>query len=338
MVLILSERDVASLLSMTEGVTLVEQAFREYSRGQVILPPRLSQDLPGTAGAFRVVSAALPAMGVFGLKTLTGYPGRRAPNETYFVLLLFEMETGALRAILSANYLTGIRTGAATGVAVKYLARQDANIHGVLGAGAQAKYQIEAVASVRPIELVKIFAPNYQKASAFADSIKTELRINAHAVRHPQDAVSGSSIVTAITTAREPVVLGKWLDDGTHITSAGANGRAKMELDPACFSRSRVVTDCQSLAMEEAGDLRAALQNGDITPQLLYAELGDVINGTKNGRIDDRELTLFKSMGLGFQDIAVAAFLVARAVETGTGTMVDLEGTALASVAPYSMR
>jgi ornithine cyclodeaminase/alanine dehydrogenase-like protein (mu-crystallin family) len=274
MVLILSESDVISLLSMADGVALVEQAFSEFAQGNVILPPRINQVLPGTGGALRVVSAALPSMNFFGVKTLTGYPGRRAHNETYFALLLFEMETGALRAIVSANYLTGIRTGAATGVAVKYLARQDAYIHGVLGAGTQSRFQIEGVASVRPIELVKIFAPNFEKASAFANSVRAELGINAHAVLRAEDAVSGSGIVTAITTAREPVVLGKWLDDGTHLTSAGANTLTKMELDPTCYSRCKVVADSKSLAIAEGGDLRTALQNGDITPQHLYAELG----------------------------------------------------------------
>jgi alanine dehydrogenase len=331
MVLILSESDVASLLSMAEAVSVVEQGFRQYAQGQVLLPSRLSQDLPGTAGTLRVVSAVLPTNGFFGVKTLTGYPGRRTPSETYFALLLFEMETGALRAIIAANDLTCTRTGAATGVAVKYLARQNARVHGVLGAGTQAKCQIQAVASVRSIEQVKIFARNPEKADAFASSIGKELGIDVEAVPSAQHAVLGSDIVTAITTAREPVVLGKWLEDGTHITSAGANTPPKMELDAICFSRSKVVTDSQSAAMEEGGDLRAALRNGDITSEHLYAELGEVVNGTKKGRTNEHELTLFKSIGLGFQDVAVAAFLFERAVQTGVGSMVDFEGMKLAN-------
>jgi alanine dehydrogenase len=331
MVLILSESDVASLLSMAEAVSVVEQGFRQYAQGQVLLPPRLSQDLPGTAGALRVVSAVLPTKNFFGVKTLTGYPGRRTPGETYFALLLFEMGTGALRAIIAANDLTCMRTGAATGVAVKYLARQNARVHDVLGAGTQAKCQIQAVASVRSIEKVKIFARTPEKANAFAKSISKELGIDAQAVPTAQDAVIGSDIVTAITTAREPVVLGKWLEDGTHITSAGANTPAKMELDAVCFSRSKVITDSQSAAMEEGGDLRAALRNGDITSEHLYAELGEVVNGTKKGRNNEHELTLFKSIGLGFQDVALAIFLFERAVETGVGSMVDFEGMKLAN-------
>jgi ornithine cyclodeaminase/alanine dehydrogenase-like protein (mu-crystallin family) len=339
MVLILSESDVVGLLNMTDGVSLVEQAFSDFARGEIIHPPRISQNLPGTGGALRVVSAVLPSMSSFGIKTLTGYPGRRTPGETYFVLLLFEMETGALRAIVSANYLTGVRTGAATGVAVKYLAREDARIHGVLGAGMQAKYQIQAVASVRPIKLVKIFAPNYQKASAFADSLQTEFGINTQAVQQAKEAVRGCDIVTAITTSREPVVLGKWLDDGVHLTSAGANSTVKMELDSTCYSRSKVVTDSKALAMEDGGDLRAAIESSDITAEHLYAELGEVVNGDKLGRTSADELTLFKSIGLGFQDIAVAAFLYERALKTRTGAMIDLEGTALATaVAPFSMK
>ena len=337
MVLLLSESDVSRLLTMADGVALMEQAFSDFANGNIIIPPRISQDLPGTAGALRVVSAVIPAMGSFGLKTLTGYPGRRTAGECYFAILLFEINTGALRAIISANYLTGVRTGAATGVAVKYLAREDAHIHGVLGAGAQARFQIEAITCVRTIELVKIFSRNTQKASALALSITAELGIGARVVNSPEDAVSGSGIVTAVTTSREPIIMGKWLDEGTHITSVGANTRAKRELDPTCFSRSKVITDCTPLALEEAGDLRAAIESGDITPNDIHAELGEVVNGTKTKRVNDHELTVFKSIGIGFQDIAVASFLYERAVQTGTGTMVSLEEAGLPSiVAPLS--
>jgi ornithine cyclodeaminase/alanine dehydrogenase-like protein (mu-crystallin family) len=124
--------------------------------------------------------------------------------------------------------------------------------------------------------------------------------------------------------------MGDWLEDGTHVTSAGANTPAKMELDSACFYRSKVVTDCQSLAMEDGGDLRAALLNGDISSKNLYAELGEVVNGAKEGRTNEQEITLFKSIGLGFQDVAVAAFVFERAIQTGAGTMVYFEGSPLA--------
>src|SRR5262245_28932399 len=131
MVLVLSERDVSSVLCMSDGVRLIENAFRMHASGDAVIVPRLSVELSGTAGAFRAMAAVLPAANTFGLKTLTGYPGRRAPGETYFVLLLFDGRDGALRAVMAANHITGIRTGAATGVAAKYLAREDAAVLGV---------------------------------------------------------------------------------------------------------------------------------------------------------------------------------------------------------------
>lgn len=329
MVLILSEADIAGLLTMEDGVRLMEQAFRWYADGRVILPPRIHQDLPAPAGALRVVSAALPDARSFGLKTLTGTPGQRLPSEIYFVVLLFDTASGALRAILPANYLTGLRTGAVTGVAVKHLARKNARIHGVLGAGAQAIHQIRAVASVRSIEEVRIFAPHLEKASALALEVSAEFGIESHAVGEAEEAVRGCDIVTAITTAREPVVKGAWLEPGAHVTSAGANARGKRELDGECFRRSKVITDSQTLASQEAGDLRAALQNGDIAPQHLHAELGEVIHGAKAGRTAAEEITLFKSMGIGFQDIALADFLYHRAMEAEVDARADLERAGL---------
>ena len=150
MVLLLSEADVARSLSMPDAVRVVEQAFA--ATGGHTVMPRISADVPGNGGAFRVMSAIVPELGFFGLKTLTGYPGRRLPGETYFAILLFSCETGALRAIVAGNRLTGIRTGAATAVAAKHMSRPDSHVLGVIGAGVQAKYQVAALAAVRPID------------------------------------------------------------------------------------------------------------------------------------------------------------------------------------------
>jgi alanine dehydrogenase len=287
------------------------------------LLPRVSQTLPGNAGMFRILAATLPKRGMFGLKTLTGFPGRRLENEVYFVVLLFEMGSGALRAVISSNYLTGLRTGAASGVAAKYLAREDANSVGVIGAGIQAWFQIEALCAVRRISRVKIFSRDGTRAEALAERVREKLGIDAYAVSGVQEAVRGNALVVTATTASIPIVEGRWLDEGSHISGIGANTRTKRELDADCFKRARVVADSRKQAIEESGDLRDAIESGDVTADHVYAELGELAAGLKDGRSSSAEITIFKSVGVALQDIAVAVSLFENAVRLGVGTQLD---------------
>lgn len=324
MILVLSEADVARVLTMADGVRIVEQAFRDYANRRTMLLPRVSLNLPGSGGAFRIMSAVLPATGRFGLKTLTGYPGRRLPGETYFVVLLFDTETGALRAIIAGNQLTGLRTGAATAVAAKYLARIDAAVLGIFGAGVQAKHQIAALLEVRRLRIVKVFDIDHAKAAALAREVESRFAVDAYAAATAQDTVAGSDLVVTATTAREPVFSGDWLDEGTHVSGVGANSPVKQELDTPCFRRSKIVVDFREQVLDEAGDLRDALATEGITLDRIHADLGDVIVGAKEGRRDAREITLFKAVGVAFEDVAAAAFVYERALAAGIGASVDL--------------
>lgn len=332
MVLILSEGDVSSVLNMSQGVQLVEQAFADYAKGQTILLPRVSQVLPGNSGAFRIMAAVLPSANWFGLKTLTGYPGRRLPGETYFTLLLFEMNTGALRAVMAANHLTGIRTGAATGVATKYLARENSTVLGIFGAGVQAGHQVTAISEVRLIKLVKVFDLNRTKAFEFANWVTDDCGIPAVVMPGPKETVKGSDIVVTATTSLESLFASEWLDPGTHVNGVGANAAAKQELDPGCFAKSKVVVDFKTQALEEAGDLRRAIAAGLISVEQIHAELGDLVVGRKKGREDNAEITLFKSVGVAIEDIAAASFVYEKAIARGVGTVLHLD-SAVAEIA-----
>ena len=326
MVLFLSESDVEASITMPETLAIVEAAFGDLARGDAALLPSASHALPGTAGLFRVLSATLPAQQFFGLKTLTGFPGRRLAGEIYFVILLFEMGTGALRGIVSANYLTGLRTGAASGVAAKYLAREDAHSVGVVGAGVQAWYQVVALLAVREIRTAKIFSRQKNKAEAFAARLRRELSVEAVAVDTPEAAVRDSDLVIAATTATSPVIKGEWLKAGTHVSGIGANARGKQELDAACFERARVVADARQQVLEECGDLRSAVESGRVNRDLIYAELGELVEGKKQSRSSPEEITIFKSVGLALQDIAVAASIYEAALRRGLGIVIH-EGT-----------
>jgi alanine dehydrogenase len=329
MVLLLSESDVASSLSMADGVRVVEQAFAEHASGGHVVMPRISADLPGNGGAFRVMSAIVPELGFFGLKTLTGYPGRRLPGETYFAILLFSCETGALRAIIAGNRLTGVRTGAATAVAAKYLSRPDSRILGLLGAGVQARYQVAALLEVRPLDEVRIFDIDSAKAHDFAREIVATFAVSARPVAMPRDAVAECDLVVTATASKTPVFNGDWLEAGTHVSGVGANSPAKRELDATTFRNSKIVVDFRDQVLQEAGDMQEALRSGAIQPEGIYAELGEVVTGTKSGRTSSGEITLFKSVGMATEDMVAASFAYRQALAAGLGTRIELDGAAL---------
>jgi ornithine cyclodeaminase/alanine dehydrogenase-like protein (mu-crystallin family) len=242
--------------------------------------------------------------------------------------LLFNAENGALRAVMAAGHLTGIRTGAATGVAAKYLAREDATILGIFGAGVQAKQQVAALIAVRPVMQIKVFDIDRAKAEAFAAQLGEEFNVRARPAASARETVAGSDLVVTATTARQPVFCGDWLEEGTHLSGIGANTPAKRELDAVAFQRSKIVVDFKDQALQEAGDLREAISTGAITSDHLHAELGEIIIGKKAGRSSDREITMFKSVGIAVEDIATAAYVYQRAIAGGLGTSMTLEAVA----------
>lgn len=332
MTLLLSETDIAGILSMNDGVRVVENALAAHARGRATVMPRISSDVSPSAGVFRVMSAIVPDAGFFGLKTLTGYPGRRLAGETYFAILLFSTETGALRAVMAGNRLTGVRTGAATGVAAKYLSRPDSRVLGLVGAGVQGRYQVAALKEVRPLTEVRVFDIDSAKAETFAREIELDFQVAARPVPSAKDAVIGCDLVVTATAAKSPVIEGAWLEPGTHVSGVGSNSAAKRELDGAVFSRSRTFVDFREQALQEAGDLQHALQTGAIQPDQIEAELGEIVAGLKPGRRNDQEITLFKSVGMAVEDIATATFAYQQAIAAGVGTRVQLDGLAPALV------
>jgi alanine dehydrogenase len=326
MVLLLSETDVAGIISMRDGVRVVEQALAQHQLDAGTILPRTSVDVPGNGGAFRVMSAVVPETGFFGVKTLTGYPGRRTAGETYFAILLFSCATGALRAIIAGHRLTGIRTGAATGVAAKFLSRPDSQVLGIIGSGVQARYQVAALKEVRPLREVRVFDTVTAKAETFAREIELDFEVAARAVACAEEAVRGCDLVVTATASKTPVLDGHWLEEGTHLSGIGSNTANKRELDVTSFQRSKIVVDFKDQALQEAGDLREALRTGTIQTDAIYAELGEVITGTKSPRQNERDITLFKSVGIAIEDVATAAFAYQQAVAGGIGTAIELDG------------
>lgn len=263
-------------------------------------------------------------MGGFGLKTLTGTPGKRKPEGTYFAILYFDVATGALLAIVPATHITGIRTGAASGVATRYLAREDARTVGLFGAGFQGRNQIAAIREVRPVESVKIFDVAEGPARALAKELEAE-GVAATVSESPEETVRGSDILASATTASEPPIRGEWLPPGCHVNAVGANAPTKREVDAATFARARVVVDFEEQVLQEAGDLMAAIESGSFGRDRIHGELGDVVIGKKKGRESRDQITLFKSVGVAIEDVAVAAWVYQEARKKGLGTDVNLQ-------------
>jgi alanine dehydrogenase len=329
--LILSESDVIGLLSVPDSIRVVEESFRLYASGRAAVAPRMALKLTGEAGAFRVMAASVPEMGVFGLKTLTGIPGRRRAGSTYFAMLLFDATTGALTALIAATHITGVRTGAAGATAVKHLARPDSRVLGVLGAGFQARAQMNAIREVRHLELVKIFDVDASRAAAAAEALEAA-GTRARVAPSSYEAVKDSDIVVSATTSTEPVIHGEWLTPGMHVNAIGANSPAKRELDVAALMKGRLVVDFREQVIVEDGDIVDAAARGVLPADMVETELGQVITGDKDGRRTAADITIFKSVGVAFQDVAVAAWVYRRAKELGIGTIVPLERESLEAV------
>ncbi len=319
MALLLKEKDVERLLTMPLALDLLERVHREYSAGNAIDLPRERTRLP--KAALHILHGAVPSAGVFGYKAYTS-----SREGIRFIVYVFNAERGNLEAIVEANFLGMIRTGAAGGVAAKYLARPGALVAGVFGAGWQARGQVEALAAVRKLERVKVYSRKADRLAAFCARMRESLGLDVVPAASPEEAVRGSDVVVTITTSATPVFSGDWVEAGTHINAAGSNSLLRQEIDEATLRRcSPIVVDSRPTALKEAGDLLPLLEKGRLHAGQL-AELGEVINGTRAGRATPEQVTLFESQGMAIQDLIIASELVKMARAMGLGTEVDVGG------------
>lgn len=315
-VLLLSEADVERLLPMTLALESVEEVFRWQASGQTVNRPRVR--LPAPNGLLQVMPASVPEAGAMGLKAYTVVKGR-----VRFVVLLFSSETGALQAIFEADRLGQVRTGAASGVATKYLARPDADVVGCFGTGHQATTQLEAICAVRPIRKVQVFGRNAERRQRFAKEMAERLKIPVIPVERPQETARGASILVTVTNSKTPVLQGAWIELGAHVNAAGSNALDRAEIDAETVRRSAlVVVDSREQAQIECGDLVEPLKQGVIGWDRVK-ELGEIVAGKSSGRPSSAAITLFESQGLAMEDVAVARAVFERARAEGVGHVIS---------------
>jgi ornithine cyclodeaminase/alanine dehydrogenase-like protein (mu-crystallin family) len=329
-VLMLSHQDVAAALPPRACAEAMAAVLTAQARGETYHPLRSVMRAPGAAGLMGLMPSwrgARPDGGaVFALKAICIIPGNpaRGLDAHQGTVTLFDGETGQPTAILDASAVTEIRTAAVTAVATGLLARTDARTLAVLGAGVQGRAHLEALATVRGFEEVRIYAPTQAHAQALAEQPGLP-GAQVSAVATAEDAVRGADVVVAATNSREPVLAHAWLKPGAHVNAVGASTPNAREIDTATVAASALFCDSRESLRNEAGEFQLAVREGAIPgDEHVRAELGEVLAGIAPGRQDDGELTLFRSLGIGVEDLAAAEIVVAAARAQGLGTAVEL--------------
>jgi ornithine cyclodeaminase len=274
--------------------------------------PALIPSLDGRAGAL-------------GLKSVSFYPGNQArgiPTHLATILLL-DPDTGALEAVMDGRLITEMRTAAVSAVSVQLLAREGPTALAILGSGVQARSHLEALSLVRPLTQVRVWSRRAENARRFVADMAARVSCPMTPVETVADALEGADLVATVSSATEPIVRGDWLRPGMHLCVVGSSSPRMRELDTAAVRKSRVFVDSRQAAMVEAGDILIPIQEGAITPDHVVAELGEVAAG-RPGRQSDPEITLFKSLGLGVEDLTSARLCLARAQGLGIGTEIPL--------------
>jgi len=315
--LLIREHHVSELLDIGTAISAVEEVLRDQAVGVATNRPR--QRVFGIGSLLHVMAGGDSRLGVYGLKTYS-----TAKKGTRFLVLLFDSRSGDLLAMIEADKLGQMRTGAASGVATRYQAREDADTVGIIGTGWQAESQLMAVCAVRKIRRITAFGRDSERRNRFAHKMSSQLGVEVRPAENPQEAVRGRSIVITCTTAREPVVDGSWIDPGAHLNAAGSNFLSKAEVDVETIKRASVIAvDSIDQARLEAGDLLPAIERGAITWESV-TELGRIVSGQVVGRRAADDITLFKSVGIAIWDVATALRVYNLATERGIGEQLEL--------------
>jgi len=325
MTLLLARDDVAQVLDMADCIDVVEKAFAELASGTAELPLRTGIKLSG--GVSFYMPAYLKDLGALTCKIVTVYrdnPTKHNMPATLGKVLLQDAETGDVVCIMDGEYVTTMRTGAVSGVATKYLAREaDGQVAGIFGAGAQARMQLRAVAATRKLSHAVVYDPIPQAVQGFIEALD-DLAVEILRAESPESLLEQADILCTATSSSTPLFDGNRVRPGMHINGIGSYTPDGRELDTATVKRSKLIVDWAEACLSEAGDLMIPLDEGAITTDHIHAELGEIVLGRKPAREKDEEITLFKSVGLAIQDAATAKLVYDKALEAGIGTAIDL--------------
>ena len=323
-VLWLAQEEVKSVMDMSSVMQVVEQAFRQHGFGRVQMPPKSYLYYTAYNGDLRTMPAYLEEENITGVKIVNVHPGNPARGlpTVMALIVLISPETGAPIAVMDGTYLTDVRTGAAGGIAAKYLARKDSKVIGLVGAGNQAKTQLEALCEIFEPGLVRVTS----RTKESSEQLIREMAGITPCEIHYEDSIEkvcDCDILVTATPTRKPIVKAQWIKEGTHINAIGADAIGKEELDPELLIRSKIIVDDMVQALH-SGEVNVPLSKHYISENDIHAQLGEVIVGLKPGRTSEEEITIFDSTGLAIQDVASAHLVYERAVNKGLGMKVKM--------------
>ena len=327
MPLILTRKNVRDLLSMEEVIDALEGAFLSYGQGKTVVPVRL----PLEVKPYRRISLYMPAFqeepNGLGVKVVSVFPDNPKKNlPTIFSYYLFcDPQTGALQALMDGSVLTGIRTGAASGLASRYLARKDSKTLGLFGAGFQAGFQLEAMRALFPaLERVYVVDVDQSRVSEFIRNHSTDGKIEFEAATDSSHVAKESDVIVTVTTSSSPLFDGRLLRPGTHINAIGGFTPTMQEVDEETVRKAKVVVDTYEGCLSEAGEILIPMHRGAFSKDQIHSDLAGLVSGQKPGRKDREEITLFKAVGTAIEDLAAARLAYQEATKRGIGLTFEI--------------
>ena len=320
----IGETVIRDLLEPAVAIDVVAAAMREVSLGNVELPLRWGLKVPN--GVMGMMPGYLGAPECFGIKLVSLFPGNPAAGlpSHLGLMVLFEAERGQPIALLDGNVVTSLRTAAASAVATRELARENAEEMLVVGTGEQARAHVPAILAVRQLKRVRIWGRDTSKAMDLANELEQEFSVAVQTCTDLQSAVANADIVCTVTGARDPIVQGAWLQPGTHLNLVGSSVPEAREVDTEAVRRTHFYVDFRTSAFAQAGELLTAISEAAVDAAHVRSEIGEVLLGKSEGRTSDEQITVYKSLGVAAQDLAVAWYVHQSAEAGNFGSIVEL--------------
>jgi alanine dehydrogenase len=327
-VLLLSEQEVAELISIEEVIEAVELAFKENALGYAQNPPKVYLKFPKFNGDLRVMPAYLERQDVASVKIVSVHPDNLQKFALPTVrgsILLLKPENGSVLSIMGGQNITAMRTAAAGGVAAKYLANRNSRVVAFIGAGVQARTQLLALLSVCSyLEEIRVWDVSPKAIDAYISDMKTKAgQIKFVFTNEVAEAVQEADIVITTTPSKKPLILNSWVSNGTHFNCIGADAPGKEELDPKILKRAKIIVDNYEQACH-SGEVNVPLSKGEISKDEIWAELGEVLTGKKPGRVSTEEITVFDTTGIAVQDAITAKLVYQKALQNKRGSFVNM--------------
>ena len=323
--LILDGKTIKGLVGIREAIKAVEEVFKYFGEGKAQMPAKLYIHLDKYRGDFRAMPAYVEGIGACAIKWVNVHPGNKKKGlpTVIAVIILSDPANGFPLCVMDATYATALRTGAAGGVAAKYLARKDSRRVALVGCGVQAKTQLLALNELFGLKEASIWNVKHEQAIKFIKEMRRLTVLKMSVSDSVRDCVKDSDIIVTTTPSRRPLVKLEWLKEGVHINAIGADAKGKQELDPGILKKARIVVDAWEQA-SHSGEINVPLEKGELSKEDIYADIGEIVTGNKKGRGSKKEITVFDSTGLAIQDLAIANVVYKKARRLKRGKYVTL--------------